>query len=102
LLLAEHFAINMASELGQKLFRFTERAKTTLLDHDWPGNIRELKNVVERCVYRNPDPISAVDEITLDPFDSPYRPRSAKARPRPTITLRGPELPADPRRASRI
>jgi psp operon transcriptional activator len=78
LLLAEHFAINMASELGQSLFPgFTERARETLLNHDWPGNIRELKNAVERCVYRNPEPLNAVDDITLDPFDSPFRPRSA-------------------------
>ncbi len=76
-LLAEHFAINMASELGQTLFPgFSERARDILLRHDWPGNIRELKNVVERCVYRNPEPLKAVDEITLDPFDSPFRPRA--------------------------
>ncbi|HEY6598523.1 MAG TPA: phage shock protein operon transcriptional activator [Pseudomonadales bacterium] len=77
-LLAEHFAINMASELGQTLFPgFTERARNALLAHDWPGNVRELKNVVERCVYRNPDPLKPVDVVTLDPFDSPYRPRAA-------------------------
>ena len=77
-LLAEHFAINMATELGQTLFPgFTDRARDALLNHDWPGNVRELKNVVERCVYRNPDPLKPVDEITLDPFDSPFRPRSS-------------------------
>ncbi len=75
-LLAEHFAINMATELGQKLFPgFTERARDVLLNHDWPGNVRELKNVVERCVYRNPDAAKPVDAITLDPFASPFRPR---------------------------
>jgi psp operon transcriptional activator len=80
-LLAEHFAINMASELGQTLFPgFTERARNSLLAHDWPGNVRELKNVVERCVYRNPDPLKPVDVVTLDPFDSPYRPRAATTR----------------------
>ena len=76
-LLAEHFAINMATELGQTLFPgFTDRARETLLKHDWPGNVRELKNVVERCVYRNPDPLKPVDTVTLDPFESPFRPRS--------------------------
>ena len=79
-LLAEHFAINMATELGQTLFPgFTDRARDALLGHDWPGNVRELKNVVERCVYRNPDPLKPVDAITLDPFDSPFRPRSVAA-----------------------
>jgi psp operon transcriptional activator len=80
LLLAEHFAINMASELAQTLFPgFSEAARRKLLDHDWPGNVRELKNVVERCVYRNPEPLQPVAEITLDPFDSPYRPRNDRA-----------------------
>ena len=76
-LLAEHFAINMATELGQTLFPgFTDRARDVLLEYDWPGNVRELKNVVERCVYRNADPLKPVDVITLDPFESPFRPRA--------------------------
>ncbi|MFS1704356.1 phage shock protein operon transcriptional activator, partial [Alteromonas sp. AMM-1] len=53
LLLAETFAINMARELEMELFSgFTAKAKRILLEYDWPGNIRELKNVVERAVYR--------------------------------------------------
>lgn len=101
-LLAEHFAINMASELGQTLFPgFTDRARRKLLEYDWPGNVRELKNVVERCVYRNPDPLKAVDEVTLDPFDSPFRPRSAassKAAPdavKPVSPRSSTSLPTD-------
>jgi psp operon transcriptional activator len=79
LLLAEHFAINMASELGQTLFPgFSETARKKLLEHDWPGNVRELKNVIERCVYRNTEPLQPVTEITLDPFDSPFRPHSER------------------------
>ncbi|MCV2883155.1 phage shock protein operon transcriptional activator [Aestuariibacter sp. AA17] len=75
LLLAEHFAINMARELEMELFSgFTEKAKRTLLDYDWPGNIRELKNVVERAVYRCNNPHVPVHNIILDPFESIYRP----------------------------
>ena len=75
LLLAEHFAINMARELEMELFSgFTEKAKRTLLEYDWPGNIRELKNVVERAVYRCNNPHLPVHEIILDPFESVYRP----------------------------
>jgi psp operon transcriptional activator len=89
-LLAEHFAINMATELGQTLFPgFTDRARDALLTHAWPGNVRELKNVVERCVYRNADPLKPVDVITLDPFESPFRPR-ATAAPQPAGANRGP------------
>ena len=77
LLLAEHFAINMARELEMELFSgFTEKAKRTLLDYHWPGNIRELKNVVERAVYRCNNPHLPVHQIILDPFESQYRPQN--------------------------
>ncbi|SEK39306.1 sigma54 specific transcriptional regulator, Fis family [Colwellia chukchiensis] len=75
LLLAEHFAINMARELEFELFSgFTEKAKRALLEYHWPGNIRELKNVVERSVYRCNNPHLPVHELVIDPFESPYRP----------------------------
>jgi len=75
MVLAESFAINMARELEFELFSgFTEKAKRSMLDYDWPGNIRELKNVVERSVYRSNNPHLPVHDLVIDPFDSPYRP----------------------------
>lgn len=75
MLLAEHFAINMARELEMELFSgFTDKARRTLLEYEWPGNIRELKNVVERAVYRCNNPHLPVHEIILDPFESSFRP----------------------------
>jgi len=77
MMLAENFAINMAREMEMELFSgFTEKAKRTLLEYDWPGNIRELKNVVERAVYRTNNPHLPVHEIVLDPFESVFRPTS--------------------------
>ncbi|MFT4826684.1 MAG: psp operon transcriptional activator [Halioglobus sp.] len=71
--LAQHFAFGMCSELGWSLFPgFTDNALQQLLLHAWPGNIRELKNAVERSLYRWGDPDSAVDMIVIDPFKSPY------------------------------
>jgi len=74
LLLAEHFAINMCKELSLPYFTgFSEMALEQLSQHPWPGNIRELKNVVERSVCRwgsDPEPINT---IQLDPFESPFR-----------------------------
>jgi psp operon transcriptional activator len=59
--------------LGWELFPgFTSQALDTLTAHDWPGNVRELKNVVERSLYRWGDPTSAVGEVVLNPFQSPY------------------------------
>ncbi|WKE64128.1 phage shock protein operon transcriptional activator [Gallaecimonas kandeliae] len=77
LMLAENFAINMARQLGQPLFSgFTRKAQQLILDYDWPGNIRELKNVVERSVYRHDNPDLPVHQIVLDPFESPWRPQT--------------------------
>lgn len=75
LMLAEHFAITMARELEFELFSgFTEKAKRAMLDYAWPGNIRELKNVIERSVYRCNNPHLPVHDLIIDPFESPYRP----------------------------
>ncbi|MEH6583315.1 MAG: phage shock protein operon transcriptional activator [Halioglobus sp.] len=71
--LALHFAIQMCGELGWKLFPgFTPAAQQQLEDHGWPGNIRELKNVVERSIYRWGKPDIPVGQIVIDPFKSPY------------------------------
>jgi len=75
LMLAEHFAMTMARELEFELFSgFTEKAKRAMLEYHWPGNIRELKNVVERSVYRCNNPHLPVNDLVIDPFESPYRP----------------------------
>jgi psp operon transcriptional activator len=77
MVLAEHFAINMARELEWELFSgFSSRAKEAMLDYSWPGNVRELKNVVERSLYRSNNPHVPVHELIIDPFESPYRPKS--------------------------
>ena len=75
MLLAEQFAVSMATDLEREYFPgFSASARKVLQSYHWPGNIRELKNVVERSVYRSPDPDSPVNTISLDPFESPFRP----------------------------
>lgn len=72
-LLARHFAMRMAVNLGlDGQTRFSPQAMSTLARHHWPGNIRELKNVVERSVYRAEQAV--VTHVVFDPFLSPYRP----------------------------
>ena len=69
MLMAEHFAIQMYREIGLPLFPgFSAEARETLLHYRWPGNIRELKNVVERSVYRHGTSDYPLDEIIIDPF----------------------------------
>lgn len=101
MLLAEHFAVNMATELERDVFPgFSPAAQRALQEFSWPGNIRELKNVVERCVYRA-EPEEIVDDVVFDPFQSPYRPLPDTQKPsKGTKANPGlPRLPVDLKQA---
>ena len=70
-LLAAHFAGRMALELRRdEIPVFSAEAIEALEKYPWPGNIRELKNVIERAVYRS-DAVTITD-IDFHPFHSPY------------------------------
>lgn len=74
--LAEHFAIAMGIELGWQDFPgFTEQATHQLNAHPFHGNVRELKNVVERSVYRWGDATRPIGQLVIDPFESPWSPQ---------------------------
>jgi DNA-binding NtrC family response regulator len=47
--LSEYFAKKFAGSFGKKFSRFTSSAQTALKGYGWPGNIRELQNVIERA-----------------------------------------------------
>jgi DNA-binding NtrC family response regulator len=49
-LLVEHFLRRYCQENAAPLRRFSPAAMRLMLDYDWPGNIRELENVIERAV----------------------------------------------------
>jgi len=73
MLLANHFAQRISYELGRDdIPAFSSSAEEALEKYSWNGNIRELKNVVERAVYRSDD--NMIDEIVFNPFRSPYKP----------------------------
>jgi len=48
--LTRHFLDRLGHRLGIKVERVTPQAMTALLDYPWPGNIRELENVLERAI----------------------------------------------------
>jgi DNA-binding NtrC family response regulator len=48
--LAEHFLRRFAAEHGRPALRFTPQALAALTEAPWPGNVRQLENVVERAV----------------------------------------------------
>ena len=49
-LLAQHFFQRVAIDLGRLHLTLSDPAIKTLTEYSWPGNIRELKNVIERAV----------------------------------------------------
>ncbi len=74
-LLVHHFAGRMAREAGLPgEIDFTPEVMEMLLSHSWPGNIRELKNTVERAVYRSGGGL--IDTVVLDPFQNPFDSRT--------------------------
>ncbi len=48
--LADFFVRKFAAPLGKRISGFTASARAALTGYDWPGNIRELQNVIERAV----------------------------------------------------
>ena len=62
--------------------RFSQDAMNYMIDAPWPGNIRELKNVVERAVYRSD--AATISEIDFHPFQSPFEKIDSPKTERPS------------------
>jgi two-component system nitrogen regulation response regulator NtrX len=60
-MLIAHFADKIASEQGNAVKKFSTAATTLLQEYDWTGNIRELRNVVERLIILGGNEISEND-----------------------------------------
>ena len=60
-ILVEHFAEKIASEQGTAPKKFSAAAINLLKEYDWTGNIRELRNVVERLIILGSAEISESD-----------------------------------------
>jgi two-component system nitrogen regulation response regulator NtrX len=63
-LLVNHFAEKIASEHGTAQKKFSPKAIVLLQEYDWTGNIRELRNVVERLIILGSDQVTEKD-VTL-------------------------------------
>ena len=51
MVLAEHFMQQFCRDAGRKPLKFSPEARKRLAQHEWPGNIRELRNLLERVAY---------------------------------------------------
>ncbi|MBE8612019.1 phage shock protein operon transcriptional activator [Morganella morganii] len=67
--LAGHFAVQMCQDMGTPFFAgFSPHALQQMQNYHWPGNIRELKNVIERSLYRQGDTTEPLAELVINPF----------------------------------
>jgi transcriptional regulator with GAF, ATPase, and Fis domain len=64
-MLVEYFVQRYASRLGRHFHSIGKKTLDLLVGYDWPGNIRELQNVIERSVILSPGEVFAVDELWL-------------------------------------
>ncbi|MDH3246419.1 MAG: sigma-54 dependent transcriptional regulator [Saprospiraceae bacterium] len=62
-LLVDHFNDMICDEYGVPKKKFKKEAMTTLQEIDWSGNIRELRNVVERLIILSADTVSKADVL---------------------------------------
>lgn len=69
----EHFARHFAAALGMPTPTVSDEAMSLLCEYHWPGNIRELKNVVERFVsrWRGGDVMPADLRLTTSSHEQP-------------------------------
>jgi two-component system, NtrC family, response regulator AtoC len=56
-LLVEHFVERMSAEIGRKVDGVSREAMAMLMDYQFPGNVRELRNIVERAMVCAPGPL---------------------------------------------
>ena len=65
-LLADHFLKKVQIELDSSEKRFSVPALDKLCNHHWPGNIRELQNVIRRAVLFCPGPVINGEHLMID------------------------------------
>jgi DNA-binding NtrC family response regulator len=80
-MLVEYFVQRYATRAGKNIRSIDKKTLMLLLAYDWPGNIRELQNVIERSVILSSNDVFAVDESWLSAQSFQPRPRVAVSSP---------------------
>ena len=66
-LLANHFLQSHARRYGKKNLRFSPEAKEVMRHYGWPGNVREMKNMLEQTVLLAGDEQITADQLAICP-----------------------------------
>jgi DNA-binding NtrC family response regulator len=65
-LLIDHFLKRFAAENGKNVTGITSEARDLLLKYDYPGNVRELENIIERAVVISRNVVISIDDLPFD------------------------------------
>jgi two-component system response regulator AtoC len=65
-LLVDHFVRRYSREFNKRVDGLSRDALAALKEYPWPGNIRELENVIERCVVLTEGPVVELNDLPLD------------------------------------
>ena len=84
-ILARHFMEQISHEMGIAPKPFSADANDVLKLHNWPGNIRELKNVIQRAVVLSDGP--EIDATHLSIFDRGWNAEGKDDDPEQTIHI---------------
>src|SRR5438034_4651523 len=71
LMLVEYFVRRYAGRAGKNIRSIDKKTLDLLLSYDWPGNIRELQNVIERSVILSAGDVFSIDELWLSRESTP-------------------------------
>jgi len=71
LVLVEYFVQRYANRAGKSIRSIDQKTLDLLQSYEWPGNIRELQNVIERSIILSSADVFSVDELWLSKRDSP-------------------------------
>jgi formate hydrogenlyase transcriptional activator len=67
-LLVRHFVQKFADRMNRRISHIPDDVIESLCGHDWPGNIRELQNLIERAVIMSPGPDLRVPAVEFCPI----------------------------------
>jgi transcriptional regulator with GAF, ATPase, and Fis domain len=88
--LAAFFLKRFAAKYGKRISRLSEETVSVLGQYRWPGNIRELKHVIERAVLASRNETIGLEDITLGPADP-----SRSPSPSPDASLPPSQFPPE-------
>ena len=73
-LLVNQFVTKFSTKIGKKIDGVTQSTMERLMKYSWPGNIRELENVIERATILAQGPLLQIDDVLLHGSSAPLIP----------------------------